>query len=242
MALNPNLSRSEPVVGSEELFLIRRDRVNFRVSETSKPSKIGVFKGVGSLYLTTESMFFVADVPKAQGPHKLRFESFRIPLIKMTREKFNQPIFGANNLTGRVAPACDANTLEQLNGLNDFKFCFTFTNGGCGTFLPIFFRIMGEVRRYGEEAAHHVAEQVLSGTFTGAAYIDPSDPSTIYVSQPQRHTVDELPAEGTVSATETRGPTSPSSDVRRPAAPRMSAPALGLGTHSSGVDAGTYLV
>ena len=69
MALNPHLSGSEPVVGSEELFLIRRDRVKFRVSEMSKPSKIGVFKGVGSLYLTTESMFFVADAPKAQGPH-----------------------------------------------------------------------------------------------------------------------------------------------------------------------------
>ena len=129
----------------------------------------------------------------------------------MTHE-FSQPIFGANNLTGRVSPACDEPTLQQLNGLNDFKFCFTFNNGGCGTLLPVFFRIMAEVRQYGEEAAHHVAEQVLGGSFTGAAYIDPSDPSTIYVSQPQRHTVDEF---DDAPATESRSPTSPS-------APRVS--------------------
>ena len=209
--------------------------MGFRVKEMSKPSKTGVFKSVGSLYLTTESIFFVADYPKSQGAAKIRFDSFRIPLTQLSNEKFNQPIFGANNLTGQVSPVCDAQTLQQLNGLNDFKFCFSFNNGGCGTFLPIFFRIMAEVREYGEDAAQHVAEQVLSGRFTGAAYIDPSDPSTIYVSQPARHTIDEVA--NAAPETETRSPSRTSIP-----SPAISKAAPATGAHDAGVDAGTYLI
>jgi hypothetical protein len=100
----------------------------------------------------------------------------------MTKEKFNQPIFGANNLTGRVPPAADQNFLQQFD-LKEYKFCFTFNEGGCGTFLPIFFRIMGAIKQFGEEAAAKLVPQVMSGMFS-AAYVDPSDPSKIYVSQP----------------------------------------------------------
>ena len=178
MALNPVLKRNgEPEIYDDaELFLIRRDRIQFSVKEP----KIGKFSAKGSLYLTTESLFFVAANPKVQN--NCEFSSFRIPLTKMYKEKFNQPIFGANNLAGKVPPVGDENLLNQL-GVADFKFRFTFNEGGCGTFLPIFFRIMGAVREFGDQAAQHVAPQVLSGSFA-AAYVDPSDPSTIYVSQP----------------------------------------------------------
>jgi hypothetical protein len=183
MALNPSINPNtgEPIVCDDnELFLIQRDRVNFTVKETSTPSKVGKFSAKGSLFLTTESLFFVAHNPKVQS--RCWFQSFRIPLTKLRKEKFNQPIFGANNLTGRVDPVGDHSVIQQFN-LQEYKFRFTFNEGGCGTFLPIFFRIMGATRQFGEEAAAKIAPQVLSGTFSGA-YVDPSDPSKIYVSQP----------------------------------------------------------
>jgi len=200
MALNPQLSNNmQPLVGDDdELFLIRRDRIQFSVKSNGKSIH---FKAKGSLYLTTESLFFVAAAPKTQ--RGCLFQSFRIPLTKMIKEKFNQPIFGANNLTGKVIPVGDQNLMNQL-GLSEFKFCFTFNEGGCGTFLPIFFRLMATVREYGEEAAAQIAPSVLSGSFQHA-YVDPSDPSTIYVSQPtQRQQININPP-----SSEIRGATNP---------------------------------
>jgi hypothetical protein len=228
MALNPeiNPNTGEPILFDDnELFLIRRDRINFTVKETSKPSKIGKFSAKGTLYLTTESLFFVAAKPKVQS--RCWFVSFRIPLTKMTKEKFNQPIFGANNLTGRVPPAADQNFLQQFD-LKEYKFCFTFNEGGCGTFLPIFFRIMGAIKQFGEEAAAKLVPQVMSGMFS-AAYVDPSDPSKIYVSQPLHGTPSSSRAPP--PQVETRG--------ARPVNSRM----CSTGTRpATGVDAGSYLM
>jgi hypothetical protein len=224
MALNPALNdiSGEPFLGDDdELFLIRRDRVNFSVKE----SRLGKFSARGSLFLTTESLFFVASSPKSQ--RGCLFQSFRIPLTKMTKEKFNQPIFGANNLKGRVVPVGDQNILRQLD-LQEFKFCFTFNEGGCGTFLPIFFRLMATVRQYGDEAAAQIAPQVLSGSFA-AAYVDPSDPSTIYVSQPLN------------AHMQSRGGGAPASEIRgaRPVSSRNSFVSQ---QPPADADAGSYMV
>lgn len=86
-------------------------------------------------------------------------------------EKFNQPIFGANNLTGMVfsvrpLPALPLKrTLSILtlsvegigasqvadggpsstNPNPPWDFTLYFKQGGCGTFLPLFFRILEAV-------------------------------------------------------------------------------------------------
>ena len=152
-------SGSEPVVGSEELFLIGRDESS-SASGNVEPSKIGVFKAWAHCISQQSrcSLLLTRLRPRERITYSLR--RFQNPSHRHDARKVQQPIFGANNLTV-VYLACDEPTLQQLNGLNDFKFCFTFNNGGCGTLLPVFFRIMAEVRQYGEEAAHHVAEQVL---------------------------------------------------------------------------------
>jgi WW domain-binding protein 2 len=100
-------------------------------------------------------------------------------------ESFNQPIFGANNLTG-ASPPLDG------SGLTDtIKWKLAFNNGGVGTFLPLFFRLLNEMRQRMSQPQGVVAnapthsdadvQQILQ-----AAYVDPNDPSKLYVSQPMK--------------------------------------------------------
>merc|ERR1719231_1267951 len=99
----------------------------------------------------------------------------------MTRESFNQPIFGANNLTG-VSPPLQGSSCEE-----DIQWRFGFNEGGVGTFLPIFFRLLQDMRQrmQGQSAAapppmaQPVVEQLVQ-----AAYVDPNDPTKLYVSVP----------------------------------------------------------
>ena len=104
----------------------------------------------------------------------------------MRNERFNQPIFGANNMSGTNDPLPGGLT-------NAITWTLTFKEGGVGTFLPLFFRLVQEMRhRMAQEnqaqyehnfAAPPVAQQVVQ-QILGAAYVDPNDPTKLYVSQP----------------------------------------------------------
>ena len=127
MALNPViLENGVPEVTVGETFLLSRGGIMFSV----KAKEAGKFTGKGVMYLTSHSLFFVCEKPVLT--RGISFSSFRIPITSLSDEKFNQPIFGANNLSGRVTPVVGA---EQ--GLSDWTFAFYFKNGGCGTFLPL---------------------------------------------------------------------------------------------------------
>ena len=92
------------------------------------------FKGKGTTYLTTVRIVFVCDKPTPQ------FQSFDIPLAHLYNEAFKQPIFGANNIYGKVEP---------LFGLipQDAEFHIYFMEGGCHTFLPLFYGTVDEIRK-----------------------------------------------------------------------------------------------
>ena len=99
----------------------------------------------------------------------------------MRNERFNQPIFGANNMSG-------ANEPLPGGGLSDeIKWTLTFKDGGVGTFLPLFFRLLSEMRTRMSQPAAPATPEVLSAAdaqqILRAAYVDPSDPSKLYVSQ-----------------------------------------------------------
>lgn len=142
------------------------------------------------LYITTARMVFVhGDYAKSE------FKSFDIPLLSLKNEKFEQPIFGSNylagflnklkknyrflNLSGSVAPI-----YGLLPGETTFK--LWFTSGGCQTFLNCFCRILEEIRRGQQRGpAQKFIDQVRLGQFSGQkGFVDPNDPSVIYVSQP----------------------------------------------------------
>jgi hypothetical protein len=128
-----------------------------------------------------------ADRPSSGifGGSRANIEAFDIPLATMTNESFNQPIFGANNLTG-TSPPLPESVCDQ-----DIHWNFTFKSGGVGTFLPIFFSLLREMRlhmnaerRGGNSVPVATAvPAVVVAEIVNAAYVDPSDPTKLYVQQ-----------------------------------------------------------
>ena len=123
---NPDLSGGQPVPMPNEFFVLCRTGIHFTAKSGS--SKVD---GNGSLFLSTLRMVFVSD--RGGG-------GFDMPLATLYEEKFNQPIFGANNMTGLSPP------LTLPEGSPAYKWCISFKNGGVGTFLPFFFRLLQEMR------------------------------------------------------------------------------------------------
>jgi hypothetical protein len=64
------------------------------------------------------------------------------------------------------------------------KVSLTFTEGGVGTLLPLLSRSLQEVRNPSTPASGSLAALAQQGALTAAAFVDPHDPSTIYVTQP----------------------------------------------------------
>lgn len=162
---------TDPVPMPGEVFVLSRDGIAF--SAKSGRTK---FEGKGFMQLSTLRIVFVAS--RRGGS----LQAFDIPLATMRRESFNQPIFGANNLTG-TSPPLQGSSCEE-----DIQWKFAFNEGGVGTFLPIFFRLLQDMRQrmQGYDQNHlptpmatPVVQQIVQ-----AAYVDPNDPSKLYVSVP----------------------------------------------------------
>ena len=134
---NPQVQGGMPVAMENEVFVLSRAGIHF----TAKSGRVKA-EGSGNLFLSTLRMVFVAD----KGHH------FDMPLATMHDEKFNQPIFGANNMTGQSPP------LDLEQDAEHYKWCISFRNGGVGTFLPFFFRLLEEMRRRMQQAATPVVQ------------------------------------------------------------------------------------
>ena len=78
-----------------------------------------------------------------------------------------------------------------MRRLSADKWCVSFRNGGVGTFLPFFFRLLQEMRNRMAQpppGAAPVAQaqpvpQAIAQGLVQAAFVDPSDPTTFYVPQ-----------------------------------------------------------
>ena len=104
------------------------------------------------------------------------FKAFDLPLALISNEDFQQPIFGANYLCGTCKPL-----LNSLPGNIDFK--IWLMNGGCGTLAPAYLKMIKSCKRNKGRGA----EQNVINSYQGGkkAYIDPNDPSVIYLQQPE---------------------------------------------------------
>ena len=143
-------------------------------------------KGSGTIVLSSMRIVFVC-AKKVNLGDGMMFESFDFPISLLSKEKFNQPIFGANNLTGVVQPAPDS----SLPGEASFK--LTFREGGCQTFLDFFLKCLREIRKSSSKNAGTLASLALNGQLEKAGFVDPSDPTVIFVTQPpQQNSKDNL--------------------------------------------------
>ncbi len=107
------------------------------------------------------------------------FKSFDVPLGMLKSEEFCQPIFGSNYITGVCKPL-----FNILPG--DTKFKIWFQNGGCGTFVPAFLNMVNSLRKNNNRGHDNKMMNAISqGKFAKTAYIDPNDPSVIFLEQPE---------------------------------------------------------
>lgn len=106
------------------------------------------------------------------------FKAFDIPLALLIKESFEQPFFGANYIYGSCLPL-----LNMLPGNIEFK--VWFMEGGCNTFVHNFLSLVKGIRKNQNKGPDSKLITSLSnGTFSKTAYLDPNDPSTIYLEQP----------------------------------------------------------
>jgi hypothetical protein len=142
---------------------------------TSDSPSLSKIEAKGELVVTTVRMCFLPTHPVGA------FTGLDIPFSGITGEDFKQPIFGANALEGTVAPV-------PGRGLDrPARFRLAFNEGGCGTFLHVFFGLIERHRKADEEArrAFFTAPRAVE-TFIHEqqAYVDPSDPSILFIVQP----------------------------------------------------------
>ncbi|CAD8127608.1 unnamed protein product [Paramecium sonneborni] len=171
MALNPPITQTGvPLRVDQEFFILYRNEMEGEF----KIENIGKFSARGKVYVTTCRIVFVSD--KFQ---KDSFKSFDIPLAYLSAEKFQQPIFGSNYLEGNVDPL-----YNLLPGKTHFK--LWFKAGGCDKFLKILVSVLTQIRRQ-RSSGQRVPDARMMENFARSqsqAYIDPNDPSIIYVQQP----------------------------------------------------------
>lgn len=181
MAVNPTLAMDEtrgslfPLPQSGEAFVLKRDGIDF---ECTLPQGSKLWARRGSFFLSSTRIVFVSGKSTCRAD----FKSFEMPLGTMQDYKFNQPIFGANYLSGTITPVDLSDTSSPLVG-GRTSFSLTFNSGGCGTFLPLYFRLLSEAQERSGNAS--LAEAAQAGRLQQeVAFVDPSDPSVLYLSQP----------------------------------------------------------
>eukprot|EP00930_Biecheleria_cincta_P076790 TRINITY_DN64008_c0_g1_i1.p1 TRINITY_DN64008_c0_g1~~TRINITY_DN64008_c0_g1_i1.p1 ORF type:complete len:242 (-),score=33.83 TRINITY_DN64008_c0_g1_i1:102-776(-) len=215
MAVNPMLAQDGasgslfPMPESGEAFVLRRDNIDF---ECVLP-RGGKLWGRGCFFLSSKRIVFVSEGKSCRQD----FKSFGIPLQTIKKPKFEQPIFGANYLTGatKPAPGTEADPMAAPLIGGDTLFYLTFRSGGCNTFLPLLFQLLADVQASQPQGS--VAQAAQEGRLNQVAYVDPSDPSVLYLSQPtavpgsQQSTAFEIeapsapPAEGNAAQAGTGG-------------------------------------
>lgn len=107
------------------------------------------------------------------------FRAFDIPLALLIKEKFQQPFFGANYIEGTVKPL-----MNILPGNCDFK--FWMMEGGCSTFVHSFLSLVQGIRKNKNKGPdQNLINQIQNGSYQKTAFLDPNDPSVIYLEQPK---------------------------------------------------------
>jgi len=177
MSLNPPLlANGTPAGILGEFFLLERDGIECSI-ETNSASYGKIVLNSAFLLVTSLRLCVYSRIPSQAG-----LFSFDIPFRHITEESFEQPFFGANYLLMTVAP------VEGGGLTSPCKVKIIFKKGGCGTFLRVFFSLMSSFRGAGASSRTSFLQphNVQSFLAEQTAYIDPSDPSRLLLTQTPR--------------------------------------------------------
>jgi len=195
MAANPPLYEARgaggalsllPVPFAGERVLLRRDAMGLELRGELRDARgrARAWAASGSLVLTDVRLVFVAGKASPEG-----LRAFDFPLQYVRGERFNQPIFGANNLAGECF------RVESGGRGRPLAFKFKFNCGGAGTFLPLFWGLMAYLRERADPGSVAPAAPPAPPAAPAApapepeellqtAFVDPNDPSMVYVVEP----------------------------------------------------------
>jgi hypothetical protein len=187
MTANPALVQTPhgllPAPFAREVFVLGRPKVGFELDGVQ--TRGGKWSATGSLHLSNVRLVFVADKADPSG-----LAGFDLPLVYVTKDKLNQPIFGCNNLAGQVWPAVEGG--GPGGNLPPHHWKVLFKEGGMGTFYPMYYALVDKARKTAAAAAAQPqwappsmeADKQAVQELVHKAFVDPNDPSTIYLSQP----------------------------------------------------------
>lgn len=164
MALNPGLDEStlDPVCMENERLILRREGIVLDATIDGAQHRLRGFAVLSNLRIV-----FVATEPSA-------ISAVDLPLAHLRDERFNQPIFGCNNLEGVTAP------IRRAGGLrSDIKWQMSFREGGVGTWLHWFFLVLKVMREHMGSPEKRIPAP--SASAIRQAFVDPHDPTTLYV-------------------------------------------------------------
>ena len=182
MALNPPLlpGAALPLPVAGETFVLHRRGIQLDAEVLGMRK----YQHKGDLFLSTLRMVFVRDARASTGWFGLGGEApsdlvaYDLPLSLVRSERFNQPIFGCNNVEGVCLP---------LPGTPaDTHFRLSFYEGGVGTFLPLFFDLLNRNRHGPVHAPAGLdtgfASALASGRFMQVARRRHPPPASVLVS------------------------------------------------------------
>ena len=195
MAANPPLvevghagsGRLMPALFAGERLMLERQNVQIKLGNVM--TKSGSWKSSGTLFLSDVRLVFVCS-GKADASG---LQAFDLPLAYVRGEAFNQPIFGANNISGEVWPATPGG--GPFGSLPPHKFSFAFNSGGVGTFLPLWWGALEYTRSRPRPPVGGgpppPPPMKSPGSGLAQAFVDPSDPTTVYVEAPNAPEMDD---------------------------------------------------
>ncbi|KAL0248711.1 hypothetical protein GEMRC1_003945 [Eukaryota sp. GEM-RC1] len=160
----PLSSADGPFFHSDEIFIHKVHDVDIEYKYTIGSS---FPKCRGSIYLTTQRLYL--DVVTIGS----EIRSVIVPLACLSNEAFQQPIFGANNLTG----------VALLNDHLTLKFKASFVRGGSGLFMPKFFRALAAARRNPVLGNQGSSGTVDSQMYSSDAYLSGTAPEQVYIPE-----------------------------------------------------------
>lgn len=141
------------------------------------------------MFLTNVRMVFIANKPDVDG-----LAAFDLPLTYLRNDKFSQPIFGCNNLSGECWPVCEGG--GPMGSLPPLEYKLFFLEGGVGTFLPLYFTFITAAReadRNQRQSGAAPKPQPEIQAQMNQAFVDPDDPTAIYLTQPVTKTTAQAP-------------------------------------------------
>ncbi|KAH0477570.1 MAG: uncharacterized protein KVP18_002154 [Porospora cf. gigantea A] len=162
----------------DEYFVMFREGMALEVKNDDD-----TFKGKGHVHLTSHRLVFVREGDTTK--HK-KFSSMEIPHflthgddLNGSPPEFHQPVFGANYLSSKFSKL-DSAKYPVLG-----SYSLTFKNGKCESFVRAYHQIWRAAQKSAIRTGFTspIIQQMQAGGHTAA--VDPSDPSVVYIAQPQ---------------------------------------------------------